>query len=72
MYHRTPYFYITGGDPVLHPNFWDLLSLLQGHSIALMMMGNPFHLNDSVCQQLKQHGCEKYQMSLDGMRKTHN
>lgn len=35
-------------------------------------MGNPFHLNDDVCLRLKQYGCEKYQMSLDGMRKTHD
>ncbi|MBO6286022.1 MAG: radical SAM/SPASM domain-containing protein, partial [Bacilli bacterium] len=22
---RKPYIYLTGGDPILHPNFWDLL-----------------------------------------------
>ena len=25
---RKPYIYLTGGDPILHPNFWDLLELL--------------------------------------------
>ena len=35
-------------------------------------MGNPFHLDDEVCRKLKEHGCEKYQLSLDGMRKTHD
>lgn len=24
MYGRQPYFYITGGDPILHPDFWRL------------------------------------------------
>ena len=24
---KLPYLYITGGDPILHPNFWDLLEL---------------------------------------------
>lgn len=35
-------------------------------------MGNPFHLNDEICRMLKVCGCEKYQMSLDGMKKTHD
>ena len=35
-------------------------------------MGNPFHLNDQVCRELKALGCEKYQLSLDGLRETHD
>ena len=35
-------------------------------------MGNPFHLDDQICRMLKVCGCEKYQMSLDGMRETHD
>lgn len=35
-------------------------------------MGNPFHLDDEICRMLKVCGCEKYQMSLDGMEKTHD
>ena len=35
-------------------------------------MGNPFHLDDEICRMLKVCGCEKYQMSLDGMKKTHD
>ena len=26
---REPYFCITGGDPILHPDFWELLSELK-------------------------------------------
>ena len=32
MYHRRPYFYITGGDPILHPDFWKLMVLLKSKS----------------------------------------
>ena len=28
-FNRLPYFYITGGDPILHPHFWFLLSLMK-------------------------------------------
>ena len=72
MYNRQPYFYITGGDPILHPDFWKLLSLMKEHEIPFTILGNPFHLNDAVCRKLKEYGCQKYQLSLDGMRETHD
>jgi len=71
-YNRLPYFYLTGGDPILHPDFWKLLNLFKERVIPFTILGNPFHLNDDVCRQLKDMGCEKYQMSLDGMEKTHD
>lgn len=72
IYGRLPYFYITGGDPILHPDFWRLLALLKEGDIPFTIMGNPFHLNDEVCGRLKAYGCQKYQLSLDGMRETHD
>lgn len=72
VYDRLPYFYITGGDPILHPNFWQLLELLHEHSVPFTILGNPFHLTDEVCEKLKALGCKKYQLSIDGMRETHD
>ena len=72
VHHRLPYFYITGGDPILHPDFWHLLGLLKQYGIPFTILGNPFHLNDAVCQRLKNYGCEKYQLSIDGLRETHD
>lgn len=72
VYDRTPYFYITGGDPILHKDFWKLLELMKRFDIHFTVLGNPFHLNDEVCFKLKEYGCEKYQLSLDGMRETHD
>jgi MoaA/NifB/PqqE/SkfB family radical SAM enzyme len=69
---RAPYFYITGGDPILHKDFWKLLEVLKSKNIPFTILGNPFHLNDDVCKRLKELGCEKYQMSIDGLRKTHD
>ena len=69
---RLPYFYITGGDPILHPHFWFLLSLMKERGIPFTLMGNPFHLTDEVCRKMREHGCDKYQMSIDGMEKTHD
>jgi radical SAM/SPASM domain protein of ACGX system len=71
-YDRLPYFYLTGGDPILHPEFWKLLALLKQHDIPFTILGNPFHLDDEVCRRLRAYGCEKYQMSIDGLRQTHD
>ncbi len=72
VYGRRPWFYLTGGDPILHPDFWRLLDLFRRRQIPFTIMGNPFHLNDAVCREMRSCGCEKYQMSLDGLRETHD
>jgi Predicted Fe-S oxidoreductases len=69
---RIPYFYITGGDPILHSRFWDLMELFKVNKIAFTILGNPFHLTDTVCHRLKECGCERYQLSIDGLRETHD
>lgn len=69
---RTPYFYITGGDPILHKDFWRLAELLKEKEIAWCILGNPFHLNDKVCKRLYDHSCRKYQLSIDGMEEIHD
>ena len=69
---RLPYLYITGGDPILHSRFWDFLELVHSHGIPFTIMGNPFHLTDEVCTRMKVLGCRKYQLSLDGLRETHD
>ena len=69
---RLPYLYITGGDPILHSRFWDFLQLVHSHGIPFTIMGNPFHLTTEVCQRLKLLGCRKYQLSIDGLRHTHD
>ena len=50
VYNRVPYFYITGGDPILHPDFWKLMVLLKSKDIPFTLMGNPFHLDDQICR----------------------
>jgi radical SAM/SPASM domain protein of ACGX system len=72
VYGRQPYFYLTGGDPILHPDFWKLLSLFKEKNIPFTILGNPFHLNDEVCRKLKEYGCQKYQVSLDGLEPLHD
>lgn len=69
---RQPYLYITGGDPILHPQFWTLAEKLKAKQIPYAILGNPFHLDDAICQRLAETGCHKYQLSLDGLETTHD
>lgn len=69
---RLPYLYITGGDPILHPNFWELLEMCKKDNIPFTILGNPFHLTYENCKRMKELGCDKYQMSIDGLEKTHD
>lgn len=63
---------ITGGDPLLYKYFWEVLSYISSKGIIFSILGNPFHLNKKVCDKLKEMGCVSYQMSLDGLEKTHD
>ncbi|MBO5600965.1 MAG: radical SAM protein, partial [Candidatus Methanomethylophilus sp.] len=69
---REPYLYITGGDPILHPRFWDLLELLNKDNMRIAILGNPFHLTPEVCRRMRELGVVKYQLSLDGLKDTHD
>lgn len=71
-FERAPYLFITGGDPILHPDFWQFMELLKSKGLTFTIMGNPFHLTDEVCERLHDCGCMRYQMSIDGNRKTHD
>jgi radical SAM/SPASM domain protein of ACGX system len=68
----APYFSITGGDPLLYPFIWEVLEILHNKKIRFTILGNPFHLNESIALKLKKLGCVSYQMSLDGLEKTHD
>lgn len=67
-----PFFCITGGDPLLHPDFWRLAETLHRRKIPFSILGNPFHLTPGVCRRLKKLGCTRYQLSIDGLEKTHD
>jgi radical SAM/SPASM domain protein of ACGX system len=69
---RIPTISITGGDPLHYPYIWEVLRYLRDSDIRYTILGNPFHLNKEVAEMLFNLGCKSYQMSLDGLRKTHD
>lgn len=64
---------ITGGDPLLHQNFWNLLSYLtELGGIKISVMGNPWLITNKVAKNLKMVGVNTFQLSIDGMRQVHD
>ena len=68
----SPYLYITGGDPILHPQFWDLLEKIHGKKYRIAILGNPFHITSENAKKMYALGVRKYQLSLDGLKETHD
>lgn len=71
-YDKLPHISLTGGDPILHRDFWGIVNLLQEKNIPFSILGNPFHLNSEIIAKLKAAGCDCYQVSLDGLKTTHD
>lgn len=69
---RIPSISITGGDPLLYNDIWTLLEELKKQNLIFSILGNPFHLTDEVAKELYSLGCRNYQMSIDGLEKTHD
>lgn len=63
--------YFTGGDPLLHKNFWDILKMANKENIAFAIMGNYHLLNEENIKKLKKYNIHFYQLSLEGTKKTH-
>lgn len=73
----VPHISFTGGDPLLKPGFFKILEEIKklkesGQEFSLRMMGNPYHLNNEVAKDLFKFGILYYQLSIDGLKDTHD
>ncbi len=67
-----PFIFFTGGDPLLRDDFFDILKYCKNNGVKTCILGNPFHLDKDVANQLEELGVFAYQLSIDGMEKTHD
>lgn len=59
---------ISGGEPLLHPNFWAINEILRNYEFRSVLLSNGTLVTEEVAKRLKVH---EVQLSLDGMRKGH-
>lgn len=65
-------FFITGGDPVLNPDYENLLLELKRRGKRIYIMGNPETLTPEIIKVFKGAGVQQMQMSMDGLKETHD
>jgi len=67
-----PRILFSGGDPLLREDFFELLQYAGGKNISMGIMGNPEKVTAEVAERMKKAGVNSYQISIDGMEKTHD
>ncbi len=68
----VPRFILSGGDPLLHPQFWDVLEYVSEVDRHTMILGNADHLDEAGALELAAQGVKAFQISLDGLEATHD
>lgn len=63
---------ITGGDPLFHPSFWEILKNAKRLCDKVYIMGNPEMLMPKTIFILKKIEIDLFQLSLDGIGETHD
>lgn len=63
---------ITGGDPLLHPDWKPFVRHLAENKMRVHILGNPETLTDENIDFLKEAGIALFQLSLDGLPEFHD
>jgi radical SAM/SPASM domain protein of ACGX system len=63
---------ITGGDPLLKDGVIEIIKAARSRNIKVGILGNPGLLDIDKALELKDAGVFRYQLSIDGLRDTHD
>lgn len=62
----------TGGDPLLRDDIFNIIEYARKKGILVGILGNSNHLNYETAKRLKKLGIFRYQISIDGLERTHD
>lgn len=62
---------LTGGNPLLHPNFWELYAAIADAGMAVSLLGNPLD-DDTLARLAALRRPVYYQVSLEGLREVND
>lgn len=69
---KVPYIAISGGEPLLHPHFFEISEFIRSSGTSLKVETNGEFINDNVVARFAELGFRSVQISLDGAsEKTH-
>ena len=59
---------LSGGEPLLHPRFWEINEVLRDHAFRSVLLSNGTLITKKIAKRLRVH---EVQISLDGMKEGH-
>jgi radical SAM protein with 4Fe4S-binding SPASM domain len=62
----------SGGDPLIRNDFFKILEECKKRKIPVQIIGNPYLINDEMAKKLKKLKIVSFQISIDGLEKTHD
>jgi MoaA/NifB/PqqE/SkfB family radical SAM enzyme len=66
MEHQVPYLSFSGGEPMLHPHFFEMVERVTSRGSQLKIETNGHYLTPENCARLKELDVKAVQVSLDG------
>lgn len=63
---EVPYISLSGGEPMVHPRFFDFVEYAAGRGAQLKIETNGQYLTPGACRRLEQAAVKSVQVSLDG------
>lgn len=63
---------LTGGEPMLHPQFFEITGLVRSMGFSWGMTTNATLIDDSAATKLRQAGMSTVSVSLDGLEQSHD
>lgn len=67
-----PQINLTGGEPLLHPNFFEFATEIRKRNIKLGILTNGTIIDEEVAKKISELNPVMVQISLDGNRETHD
>ncbi|MEW6026012.1 MAG: radical SAM protein [Planctomycetota bacterium] len=65
---KIPYVAISGGEPLLHPDFFTISEFLRKHQVALKAETNGVFIDREVARRFAKLGFRSVQVSVDGVK----
>lgn len=68
----VPQINLTGGEPLLHPNFFEFLEEIVKRKIRFSILTNGTMIDKDIAKRIKYYNPLFVQISLDGIKETHD
>ena len=67
-----PMICLTGGEPLMHPDFYEIAGLVKSKGFSWGMTTNATLIDEEAASQLRRAGMSTVSVSLDGMERSHD